>query len=104
MRNKLKTTPVIDLPDLVEKASDSLDLGSVRLTHCLRSIGRLNDLVLEKSFFSNEQDYLRDIANISSEIGLMLEKATSIIDEIYIPNSEALSSVKLFLQTQLPIS
>lgn len=89
---------------MVENATDALDLGTVRLTHCLRTIGRLNDLVSDKSFFSKDEDNLRDIANMSSEIGLILEKAISIIDEIYVPNSEALSNVKLFLETQFPNS
>ncbi|MEI5984447.1 MULTISPECIES: hypothetical protein [Sphingobacterium] len=105
MRTQEKTTPanqIIDLPSLLEIATDSIELGSVRLTACLRSINRLRLMIEDKSLFPEGDDNVQEIFNAASEMELMLEKAESIMNEIYEPSLSALSKIRLFSESGLP--
>lgn len=103
MSNKTQTTPenkIIDLPLELRNGIDAVELGSVRLTACLRSIDRLRELISNKSLFPEGDDNIQDIFNAADEMGLMIEKARSVIDEIYDPSIEAMVHASTFLEAQ----
>ena len=100
---KLTTTPenkIIDLPLELRNGIDAVELGSVRLTACLRSIDRLRELISNKSLFPEGDENIQDIFNAADEMGLMIEKARSVIDEIYHPSIEAMVHATTFLEAQ----
>ncbi|QQT43346.1 hypothetical protein [Sphingobacterium multivorum] len=95
------TTPVIDLPNMVEHATDAVELSAVRLTACLRGIERLRALISDKCLLDDE---MQEVFNAASEMELMIEKARSVIDEFYEPSVSALVYTKRFLDAQFPNS
>ncbi|GEM_PF-2705390 len=95
------TPPVIDLPKMVENATDAVELSAVRLTACLRGIDRLRSLISDKCVLDDE---MQEVFNAAGEMELMIEKARSIIDEFYQPSVHALVYTKRFLDAQFPNS
>lgn len=100
MRNST-TTPIIDLPTMVNTANDVVENSAVRLTTCLRGISRLREIITSESVQCTQ---MQEIFNAADEMELMIEKAISVIDEFYEPTVEALVRTSQFLETQFPNS
>lgn len=96
---KSTKTEIIDLPKMVNTATDAVELSAVRLMTCLRSINRLREIIMNESL---QDPRMQEIFNATDEMELMIEKAKSVIGEFYDPAVEALVKTSQFLEAQFP--